>query len=397
MKKVLVLNQFALPREQSGGTRHADLFGRLTDWQPQFVVGNRNYNTQEQYETADERFVLVPVPSYSGASLVRMAGWGLYSAQAMVRGLASRRLDLVYASTPNMLAPVAGWTVARARRVPFVVEVRDLWPESIIGAGALRRGSRLHRALMALERWIYNSADHIVVVTDGWGPHFEALGIPGHKVTVVSNGTEVSDFEVSANREDLRREFRFERLTAVYAGAHGPANALHLVLEAAGKAPHVDFVLIGSGSEKARLQDAATRDGLSNVRFLDPMPKRELARVLKAADVGIHCIEPLPVLQTGMSPNKLFDYMAAGLPTVTNAGTGLRHVVQDGVAGRTGGPNSLAEQILAVADADEAQRSQWSKTAKQIVTSRFSRTAAAHTLQAVLDAPTRSRLEGDSL
>lgn len=390
MRHVLVLNQFALPRDQSGGTRHVDLFSRVEGWTATIVAGNRNYATQERFRTSDSRFNLVLVPSYTGASLVRMLGWGLYSAEAALVGLTQRQVDVVYASSPNMLVPVAGWLVARVRRAPLIVEIRDLWPESIIGAGALTRGSRLHAALVRLERWIYHHADHLVVVTPGWEPHFAELGISPDRVTVVPNGTEVSDFELSEDRDALREELGFTRPTAVYAGAHGPANGLHMVLDAARKQPYVDFVLVGSGSEKAALITAA--EDLTNVRFLDPMPKSRLARVLKAADLGIHCIEPLPILTAGMSPNKLFDYMAAGLPTVSNAGSGLRAVISDGEAGRTGAPDSLPALIADVTSASSELQQRWRSAAREVVQTRFSRTGAAHTLSAVLDQVSASRL-----
>lgn len=382
MRRILVLNQFALPREQSGGTRHIDLFTRLKGWEPIIVAGNRNYTTQKPFRTTDARFRLVPIPSYTGADVARVLGWGLYAAQAAAVGLAAPRVDAVYASSPNMLTPLAGWLVARARRAPLTVEIRDLWPESIIGAGALRRGSRLHRALVGLERWIYHHADHLVTVTPGWEQHFADLGISLDRLSVVPNGTELEDFNCAEPREALRTEFELDRVTAVYAGAHGPANGLDMLIEAARDVTDVDLLLIGSGSQKERLREAAA--GLSNVRFLDPMPKHELARVLAAADIGVHCIEPLPILTTGMSPNKLFDYMAAGLPTVSNAGEGLRTVLVDGEAGRTGGPEDLPELIAAVAAADPEQRRTWGLRGRQIVADRFSRTAAAERLRELL-------------
>ncbi|MFC7491471.1 MULTISPECIES: glycosyltransferase family 4 protein [unclassified Knoellia] len=383
MKHVLVLNQFAVPRSQSGGTRHVDLFSRVDGWAPTLVAGHRNYGTQEAYVTEDHRFRLVRIPAYTSAGLVRVAGWALFAIQATWVGVRQRQLDAVYASTPHLLSPVAGWAVSRVRRVPLVVEVRDLWPESIVGADALRRDSGLHRVLVRLERWIYQSADHIVAVTEGWESHFASLGVPADKVTVISNGTDIDDFSVDDDRTTLREDFGFHRLTAVYAGTHGPSNALHLLLDAARENPDVDVVLVGSGSEKVGLQKKA--ESLPNVFFRDPVPKSELARLLVAADVGVHCIEPLPVLKSGMSPNKLFDYMAAGLPTISNAGEGLRAVVSDGEAGHTGGPDDLGENLQRVAAASEERRRAWGRTGRSIVSERFSRDVAADRLGRILD------------
>lgn len=383
MRHVLVLNQFAVPRSQSGGTRHVDLFSRLDGWEPTLVAGHRNYSTQEAYVTDDERFRLVRIPAYTSAGVVRMAGWSLFAVQAIWIGATSPRPDVVYASTPHLLSPVAGWAIARLRGAALVVEVRDLWPESIVGTGALTRDTRLHRVLVGLERWIYHRADHLVTVTEGWDDHFAGLGIGPDKITVIPNGTEVEEFTVDDDREALRAQFGFDRLTAVYAGTHGPANALHLLLDAAKENPDVDVVLVGNGSEKPKLQEAAK--DLPNVHFRDPVPKAELARILNAADVGVHCIEPLPVLKDGMSPNKLFDYMAAGLPTISNAGEGLRAVVTDGEAGHTGGPHALGASLRRVASVSDDHRRHWGRVGRAIVHERFSRTAAAERLGRMLD------------
>jgi len=286
------------------------------------------------------------------------------------------------------LLPVAGAIVATLRRIPLIVEVRDLWPESIIGAGALRRGSRTHRLLVGLERWIYKRADQIVVVTPGWTEHFAGLGIDLHKIHVVSNGTDLDDFAVTDSRETLRSEFGLTGFTAVYAGAHGPANALDLVLDAAKALPSINMLLVGAGSQKARLQERAAAEGLANVEFRDPIPKTEMPRLLSACDVGVHSIEPLPVLAQGMSPNKLFDYMASGLPAVSNAAVGLREVIVDGECGHLGGPESLEFCLRQVYEATPEQRAMWGDRGREIVNERFSRSAAAATLRSVLQTTT---------
>ena len=270
---VLVLHQYAIPRSQSGGTRHVDLFSRVEGWSPLIVATNRHHFSQEIFQTDDERFKLVWVPRYTGASLARMAGWAIFAAQAAVIGLTRRKVDAVYASTPQLLAPVAGALVATLRRVPLIVEVRDLWPESIIGAGALRRGSHTHRLLVGLERWIYKRADRIVAVTPGWEEHFAGLDVDLDKLHVVSNGTEVDDFIVTEDRDALRSEFGLTGFTAVYAGAHGPANALDLLLDAGKDLPEINLLFVGAGSQKARLQQRSRAEGLLNVEFRGPMPK----------------------------------------------------------------------------------------------------------------------------
>jgi glycosyltransferase involved in cell wall biosynthesis len=385
MKHVLVLNQFALPRSQGGGTRHIDLFGRLDSWRPLIVAGCRNSSSQEAFSTDDRRFKLAWVPVYTGVSFARVAGWAIYAAQAAVVGLTTRRVDVVYASTPHLLTPVAGVLVARARHLPLIVEVRDLWPESIIDAGALRRGSRLHHLLVGVERWIYKKADQIVVVTPGWEGHFSRLGVDLGKVHVISNGTEVSELNADDSRQEIRTEFHLSGFTAIYTGAHGPSNALDLLLDAAVELPQMRVLLIGEGSQKTRLKQRAREEGISNVEFRDAVPKDQLLRLLSGCDVGVHCIEPLPVLAQGMSPNKIFDYMASGLPVVSNAEHALRDVIVDGECGPLGGPRSIADNLKKVYDASPEQRQLWGENGREIVAKRFSRSAAAARLETLLD------------
>ena len=386
MKQVAVLNQFALPRSEGGGTRHADLFGRLTGWQFIVIAGNRNHYTQATFGTADTRFRLIPVPRSSRGAISRAVGWLAYSMVALMRVVTLRRLDAVYGSSPHLLAPLAGLVAARLRRVPFILEVRDLWPESIVAVGAMRDGSATHRVLSAIERCLVKSADHIVAVTGGWEEHFASLGIdPTTTVSVITNGAETSDFAVSASRESLRDEYDITGFTGVFAGAHGPKDGIDLILDAAKELPEVNFLLVGDGPSKAMAVAHAGREGLCNVRFMEPVPKAELPRLLGACDVGIHAVTPLDVFLKGMSPNKLFDYLAAGLPIVSNAREALRGITIDGECGRLGGEHELASCLRDVVAAKHGKRDEWGANAISLMDLRYSRSSASLQLERVLD------------
>jgi len=386
MKHVIVLNQSAVPRTESAGTRHIDFFGRLVDWEPLIVAENRHHGSQRRIHTHHRRFRLVWVPKHHGGRIARILGWVIYAIEAFAITVTRRNVDVVYGSSPQLLAPLAGLVAARLRRARFVLEVRDLWPESIVAAGMMRSGSTLHRVLSRLERLLVTSADAIVAVTPGWEEHFAKLGARPDRVHVISNGTEVDDFAVSEPRDALRAEFGISRFTAVYAGAHGPANDLDLLLDAALELPEVDILLVGDGNRKTALQVRARAEHISNVTFLDPMLKPALARLFKACDVGVHCIAPLPVLAMGMSPNKLFDYMAAGLPIVSNAREGLRNVIANGECGFLVDPRSLGTALRQVCDASGHQRETWGTRGRQIIADRFSRSDAAARLEALLAA-----------
>jgi len=290
----------------------------------------------------------------------------------------------VYGSSPHLLAPLAGLAAARLRRVPFVLEIRDLWPESIVAAGRMTRGSLVFRAMSALEKLLVTSADRIVVVTPGWEEHFAELGTPASRLAVISNGTEPGDFEVTEAREDLRLTHGISGFTAVFAGAHGPKDGLELILDAAAQLPEINFLFVGAGPSKTQAAARAQRQNLRNVEFRSPVPKRDLAGLLRACDVGVHAVTPMTVFEKGMSPNKLFDYMASGIPLVSNAEKGLRNVIVDDECGRVAGPESLEECLRDVFAATAEQRARWGDRGREIVTERFSRSAAAQELAAVL-------------
>lgn len=384
MKTVVVLNQFALPRSEGGGTRHIDLFSRVEGWRAVIVAGNRNHYSQTTYQTADTTFKLVRVPK-QGKGLSRLVGWLAYCAQAIFVTVRAPRLAAVYASTPHLLAPLAGFTAAKIRRVPFILEVRDLWPKSMVDAGLMAEGGAIHRVLAAVERFVVRRADSVVVVTAGWEDHFAGLGLDPERLHVIPNGAELDDFAVSESREQLRQRHKISGFTAVFAGAHGPKDGIDLILDAAAEQPDINFLLIGAGPAKADAMTRANRDGIVNVAFRDPVAKSELPSILHACDVGIHAVAPLDVFDKGMSPNKLFDYLACNLPVVSNADVALREVIVDDQCGRIGPVHSLAASLGAVRAAQPADLRRWTNSGRQLMEGKFSRSVAAGRLRAILD------------
>ncbi|HOA89452.1 MAG TPA: glycosyltransferase family 4 protein [Armatimonadota bacterium] len=383
-RRVLVINHYAFPREYGGLTRNFDMFSRLKNWQFRIIATSRNHYTGEVMVVKDPRWTLLSIPSYSGNGSRRILGWILFAIKATLKALRTRA-DVYFGSSPHPLAAAGAMVVAAVRRRPFVLEVRDLWPESIVTGGTLRAGSGVHTALVWLERLLYRRAAKIVVVTKGWENHFESLGIDIGKVTVISNGADLADYDVPDSKDALRQRYGISGFTAVFTGNHSPYVGLELILDAAAALPDVNFVCVGNGSRKAWAISESANRGLTNVEFRDPIGKPELPWLLKACDVGLHTISPQSVFDKGMSPNKLFDYMASGIPIVSNARIPLRDVVKDDQAGPVVEPDELAQGIARVRDADPQTRVRWSQEGRRIMEDRFSLRAAAARLEAVLD------------
>ncbi|WP_420176479.1 glycosyltransferase family 4 protein [Luteococcus sp. OSA5] len=383
-RRVLAINQYAFPREYGGITRTFDMLSRLRGWDFRIISSARHHTTGELMSSVDKRFNLVPVPAYAGNGGKRILGWGVFAVEAFATGL-GKRCDVVFASSPQLLAPAAGAALAAVRKKPFVMEVRDLWPESLVSGGSLKEGSPLHKVLVGLERTLYRRAEQIIVVTDGWEDHFRGLGIDTAKLNVVGNGADLSEFDVPETKEEVRSRLGLTRFTAVFSGNHSSYVGLDLILEAAEQLPDVDFLLIGSGSRKQWAVDEVAARKLTNVRFHDQVPKDQLVALLKAGDVGLHTVSPQSVFNKGMSPNKLYDYMASGLAVVSNAKQPLRKVISDDEVGAVVEPTELVEGIRRVRDADAATLERWHARARQLMTERFSLQASADALEQALD------------
>ncbi|WP_233600897.1 MULTISPECIES: glycosyltransferase family 4 protein [Micromonospora] len=357
------------------------MFGRLPEWSTVIITARRN-TAGGPPQRAEQGFLPVAVTPYQGNGLGRVINWASFAVTGTVAGLRQPRPDVVYASSPHLLAGLSGWFVAAARRVPFVLEVRDLWPRVLVDMGRLTEASLMYRALERLERFLYRRAQRVVIMAPGVRAAIESKGAEPEKIVFIPNGADPEDFTPGAERDELRRRYGFTRRTAVYAGAHGPANGLDLLLDAARAVPDLDVVLVGSGVEKARLQ-AAARD-IRNVRFLDPVPKTEIPDLLHAADIGVHVLADVELFRVGVSPNKVFDYLAAGLPVVTNSPGVVGDLVMAAAAGHVVAPGNLAHGLGQLAQASPDELAKMGASGRRWIQQNQSRTAMARALGELL-------------
>jgi len=279
---------------------------------------------------------------------------------SFLAGLRLKDVDLVWGTSPPIFQGLTAWALARLKRVPFLFEVRDLWPAFAIQVGVLRQ-PLLVRASEWLERFLYLRADRIVVNSPGFIPHVTARG--GRNIEMVSNGTDVTMFNPNDDGIDFRKAHGLEgKFVALYAGAHGMSNDLGVVLQAAkrlAERPEIAIVLLGDGKDKPALVNLAAEMALQNVNFLPPVPKSGMSEALAAADACIAILKPIPLYGT-VYPNKVFDYMAAGRPVILAIDGVIREVIEKAGAGiftPPGNPAALAEAIRCLADnREEGQR-----------------------------------------
>jgi glycosyltransferase involved in cell wall biosynthesis len=309
----------------------------------------------------------------------RMASYASFMLSAAVIGpWRVRRPDVVIGTSPQLLCGVAGYALARVLRVPFVFEVRDLWPESILAVEAMREGWFV-RALKGVARFLYTHAARIVTVGDGYrrGIHTR-YGIPVENMDVIRNGIDTSLFVPGPRDNAVRSEYGWgDRFVAMYVGTHGMAHGLASVLEAAralADDPNLLFVFVGEGAEKDALKRQAADWGLSNVQFIDQQPKARVPLFYAACDLGLVTLRDTPLFQEVL-PSKIFEYLGMERPIVLAVGGEARKVVEAAGAGEYVPPGDAAALAAAVRRlaADRAQLAAMGRAGRAYVLEHFDR------------------------
>jgi glycosyltransferase involved in cell wall biosynthesis len=389
-KRVLVLNHFAVHRGSAGGTRHVELFGRLRDWDACVIAADRNLQTGKKEVIRSASFRTVPTTPFSSRYATRVINWVSYGLSAFVVGLSEQeRPAIVYGSSPHLLAGLAALGVARLRRARFILEIRDIWPLILAEMAVLDRASRTYRSLERLERFLYRKADTVVVLAEGTAARLTEFGVPSSKICVIPNGAEPADFVPSTPRDEMRLRLSLSGFVVVYAGSHGAANGLELVLDAAAELrdelTDLTFLLVGDGPTKASLERRTASEQLGNVIFLEPVPKAQIADILGAADVGLHVLADVPLFRYGVSPNKIHDYMAAGLPVLTNTMGEVAELVAQADAGLAVEPDQLARGVRSLRAASDEQRQRWGVAGQDFLAAHRSYSVLAQRLETLLD------------
>jgi colanic acid biosynthesis glycosyl transferase WcaI len=239
-------------------------------------------------------------------------------------GLFERRPDVIAATSPQFFAAVGGWALGFVRRVPFVFELGDLWPASIVAVGAMRPSLGL-RMMEKLELFLYRRSAAVAALTHAFKQNLVGRGIDADKISVVINGVDTWRYGPRARDPELARETRLaDKFVVGYVGTHGMAHALINVLDAAERLrdrPEIAFLLAGGGAERDMLVAEAEQRGLANVVFLARQPKERMPAVWSLCDVALVHLKDSPVFKE-VIPSKMFEAMAMGLPILMAAPEG---------------------------------------------------------------------------
>jgi glycosyltransferase involved in cell wall biosynthesis len=294
----------------------------------------------------------------------RLLFYSSFSASATILGLliARGKYDLVYCTSPPLFVGLAGLAISIFKRLPFVFEVRDLWPEVAIQLGELREG------------WAAQLAEWL----EG--------GFPGDKMSVIPNGANMELYQPGKTDPALRSSLGLQpgEFVVTYTGLHGLAHDLEDVLEAADilrSQADIRFLFIGDGPTKSKLQALAAQKSLSNVIFHQAVPEQDLPKYINLADVGIDAIHQMSTSR-GTLPVKMFSYMACQIPVllaIEGEASELLHEAQAGIAVSPGSPGAIAEAILELR-ADPVLRAEMGRAGRAYVEDHYNRQAQAQQL-----------------
>lgn len=407
-KSLWILNHYAISPDMSGGTRHFDLAKELvknghevTIFASGFDHSTRKYvkimpQERMRFEVYDGvRFVWLNTVPYSGNDWRRVLNMLSYAWRVMRCDRGLSKPDAVIGSSMHPFAALAGWWMARRHKARFFFEVRDLWPQTAVDMGAMKKTGLPARVLYAWEKFMYNRAEKVIVLLPYAKDYIVGKGVDVNKVVWLPNGVDLErfdnpqpldpDLEVARVFEQNRNKFK-----VIYTGAHGIPNGLDVIVEAAGIiqkiTQNIHFIMIGEGTEKEKLKEKARSMGLHNINFCRSISKLVVPSVLLEADCLIISIPNFDIYQYGVSLNKSFDYLASGKPIVM-AGSPQNNIVEEANSGRSvepENPEALSQAIIELSQLTERERARMGSNGRRYVEQYHSIRVLAQKLESIL-------------
>ena len=303
------------------------------------------------------------------------------------------RYDVVLATSPQFFNAVSGYLVSKIRQRPFIFEVRDLWPESIVAVGALKN-NRIIRLLEGIEWFLYKNARHIVAAVEGIRTNLTERGIPPEKISLVPNGVDLEMFRPRSKAGAVCDQYGLQdHFVVSYIGTHGMAHALDQVLLAADRLKNekIFFLFIGEGAEKDKLIRIKQEMGLDHVHFIGRQPRERIPLFIAASDACLASLSRTDFFAYAL-PSKLFEFMACARPIILSAKGASRQLIESaqcGIGVEPEQPEALAEAILKLYR-DRSLGEQLGRNGRRFAASNMDRMKSAIKYERILERVVRS-------
>jgi glycosyltransferase involved in cell wall biosynthesis len=400
--RILLIHQAFVTPSEGGGTRHYE-FAQYCQRKGQeliIVASNLNYLTGKPLPSCRGLFTrqkvdgLTVLRAYTCPSLHRSFFWRVVSFLSFMvasawAGLRAGPIDSVMGTSPPIFQAVSAWLVAALRHRPFLLEIRDLWPEFAVDMGVLTN-PLLIRLSRWLESFLYAHATQIVVNSPAYRDYLITKGIPEKKISFISNGVDPKMFYPEERGNHIRQSLGLDgKFVVTYAGALGMANDIPMLLHAAAKLKDrngIRFLFVGDGKERGNLERLVKERRLTNVIFAGSRPKVEIPYILAASDVCVASLQNIPMFSTTY-PNKVFDYMAAARPTILAIDGVIRKVIEEsggGIFVRPGDDQAFMEAVLYL-EQNRDQAEAMGKAARAYLEKYFDRAVQAEEFHILLN------------
>ncbi|MGP1680655.1 MAG: glycosyltransferase family 4 protein [Burkholderiales bacterium] len=355
--------------------------GYTNRWYQVELMGGIRVVRVKTYITANEGF------------LKRTLDYLSFMVSAWIAGLFEKRPDVVVATSPQFFSACAGWALAAVRGLPFVFELRDLWPASIVAVGAMRK-SLVIRLLERVEMFLYRRATAIVSVTHAFKRELVDRGVDANKIHVVLNGVDLNQYQPRPRSPALEAEIGLKgKFVVGYIGTHGLAHALDKVLDASAllqQRSDIVFLFVGGGADRARVEAMVAERQLKNVVLLARQPKERMPEIWSLCDLVLVPLRDTPVFRT-VIPSKIFECMGMGIPVLMSLPEGeATAIVRETGCGVCVPPENPGAMAAAIEDlsADREKRDQLAAAASAAAP-RYSRDELAASMLSVLQACSR--------
>ena len=381
MINIWLINQHSYPPGKSNWRRHFDLFKNFSkeSYNIDVICGSFVHDRKEAILNQGEKYRLINSEGIkyhilSGISyksnVIRMLSMIQFFFKVL---FFSKKLkekpNIIYASSPHPFNGLAGMYLARKYKCPFILEIRDLWPETWVAMGATTKKSIIYKVFAYIEKVLYKNADKIVTLTAN-KDYYISLGVDEKKVEIVSNGVDLEKYD-SLLEEKSPINLLENKFNILYTGAHGTANCLEFLLEVAKliKNDNIVFNFIGEGEKKEELIKKSEEYKLKNVNFYPPINKNLIPSTLKNGDAMILPVRDEPLYKYGISPNKMYEYFASSKPIIFsgNVANDMVKEANAGVSVEAENIEKIKEAVLSLYNMSEEERKILGKNGRKYV------------------------------
>lgn len=377
--KILYIHQYFRTPEESGATRSYWFSKKLVENGIDVtVISAKKQEGRFNYDGIDVIYVKNDY-SQNFSTIKKIKLFFVFLLKAINEGVKQKNVDLIYATSTPLTVGVIALALKKIKGWRYVFEVRDLWPEFPIQIGAIK-----NRVVIKFLRWIekviYHEATHVVALSPGMAEGVYKCGISHDKVTVIPNMSKCDLFSPRERTASQYEKYGIEndKFNVLHAGHMGVANGVDYIIDTATvlqkkyNEDSICFVFAGSGSQEKKMKELVKQRELRNVRFLGGFNTEGISNVMNLCDMSVVTFKNLPILYTN-SPNKLFDSLSAGLPTIVNSAGWTKGIVEDGRCGfyvDPENPEDMATKLLNIKD-DKIKLREMSENARKVALEKF--------------------------